>query len=182
MTSQDFEAFKDFILSTNPYFVNGYANVFKDSETGYIFARNGQDFINVFPMDYAGAYFYLRNESGINFREDYNGRVQDCGAGRLAFNDTVVCQIVAVVSKANGYDLINNLRNTAMMFTGMNAIPTAAIWVREEVVVNEMAKSSEDELMAALQRLKDETIVRVTVSITKPYVTGTCIIDVCNEC
>lgn len=182
MTTRDFELLKDFILSKNTYFDNGYANVFKDSDTKKIFTRSGNELVCVFPNDNLGNYFYLRNEAGIQYQPQLAERVTDSGPARLLFNDNVSVQLIAVVKDADAYVLLNNLRNTAMMYKEMNVIPASAIWLSEDVIVTEMAGSEAKDISAALQRIKNETIVRLTLTVSKQYIPNNCIVNSCKNC
>lgn len=183
MTTADFTALKNFILEKNTYLGEGYANAFKEAESNKVFARSSSgDLIAVFPNDTLGNYFYIRHDNGLSFSANLAARATDCGPGRLGFNDTATLQIVAIVKNADAYSVIDNLRNTAMMYTGMDVIPTAAIWNREQVLLEEMSGAEGSEKQAALKRLKDETIVRVTCICGKTYTPSTCIKDPCKNC
>lgn len=180
MTKADLTAFKDFVLSNNKYFDTGFEYAFKDEETRKLFAQQGNEWVCVMPRDEVGNYFYLRVDSGLSFAQDLQGRATDCGAGRMGFNDLMIMQWVAVVKDADEFKLLNNMRNTAMSYTGLNIIPTGAQIVRELVMTSELAGL--EDLNIALKNLKNETIVRVTLNVNKKYVANTCIVDICKDC
>lgn len=177
MTREDFEAFKYFILGKNPYFSRGYANVYKDDTTQAIWARNGKDVQPVLPNDMVGNYFYLRNEAGVKHEAMPAERLADSGTQRLLFTDMVTVQLVAVVNNADEYILVENLRNTAMQYQLLSIEPVSSKWNREQVIIEELAKMRSDDIQATLQRLKNETVVRLTLKVSKIFVPGNCIND-----
>lgn len=177
MNKADFEAFKYFILGKNPYFNRGFANVYKDDTTKAICAREGKDFTVVFPSDTLGNYFYLRNDTGLKHEAMPAERVSDNGTQRLMFLDSMTLQLVAVVKNADEHLLIENLRNTAMQYQLLYAEPLSSKWNREQVVIEELAGMKSEDIQAALQRLKNETIVRLSLKLSKVFVPGNCIND-----
>ena len=177
MQREDFEAFKYFILGRNPYFNCGFANVYKDDTTHAVWVRDEADLMAVFPNDTLGNYFYLRNETGVKHEAAPAERLADTGTQRLLFLDTMTVQLVAIVQHADEYMLIENLRNTAMQYRLLNIEPTASKWNREQVMVEELAGMKSEDIQAALQRLKNETIVRLTMKVSKVFVPGNCIND-----
>lgn len=182
MTRTDFELFKAHILKLNPYFDTGYANAFKDGISDAIKVRQGKDFKDIFPADNVGNFFYLRNEPNISYTASRQEAYSDVKQGRLAFQNTNLCYLVAVVDDADDMVLINNLINTCMMYGKMSVIPTQSIWLRENVVVEELDGFSEDVVMRVLQRLKNETIIRLTLNVQSLYLPDTCIENPCKSC
>ncbi len=181
MLREDFEQLRDFILEQNAYFVNGYANAYKDDVTNAIHVRDGKDVQRLLPADTAGNYFYLRNDGQLKHEAKEPERLTDNGAQRLSFLDTQVVYLVAVVNNADPYQLVENIRNTAMMYQNMNVQPVSSHWNREQVVTAELAKMKADDISAVLQRLKDETIVRIQLNVSKVFLPTTCIINPCNN-
>lgn len=178
MNNTDLHKLKDFILEKNPYFNTGYADAFVMPNDGRVMVYNGKDFKPIFPDDTSGDYFYLRSDEGISFALQDAQRLSDHGATKYTFTDTANFFLVAVVKDADRYELVNNLRNTCAMYKDMYAIPTSALWVRESVVANELAGI--EDVLPVLRRLKNETIVRLTISLNKQYVSSECINDICN--
>lgn len=182
MTSADFISLKDFFLSENTYFSQGFANAFKDATTNKVFARVKSELQPIFPMDSYGNYFYLRSEGDIKYDPKFQERVADCGPQKLSFLDSLTIQLVAIVKGADEYKLLQNLRNTAMSYTGFNAIPVAASYNREAIVSSEMKGLPKEDINKALQNLTDQTIVRVTLQVAKMFIPGNCIVDPCKDC
>jgi hypothetical protein len=181
MLQQDFEQLKDFILQKNPYFSKGFANAYKDDTTNAVFVKDGKDIQRVMHADTLGNYFYLRNDAWTKHETKEPERLTDTGAQRLTFLDTMSVQLVAIVSNADAYKLIDNLRNTAMMYPKLDVIPVASSWNREQVVSTELAKMTAEDIHAALQRLSNETIVRIALSVCKSFAPVNCIIDPFNN-
>lgn len=182
MTSADFIALKDHFLSENEYFSQGLANAFKDATNNQVYARVKGELQPVFPMDSYGNYFYLRSEGDIKYDPKFQERVSDCGPQRLSFQDTLIIQLVAIVKGADEYKLLQNLRNTAMSYTGFNAIPVGASYNRESIVASEMKGLPKEDTNKALANLTDQTIVRVTLQVSKMFVPGNCTVDPCKDC
>lgn len=182
MITKNFEDFKNHVLRSNSYFSKGYANCFKDVETNKILLRIGNNFKEIFPDDKEGNYFYLRNEPAISFQADRAKATSDCGIGRLGFLDTITTYLVAIVNGADEYELISNLRNTAMAYPNMNIIPTSSIWMRENVINQEMSGFEAETQLKVFSRLKDQTIVRITLQIQSDFIPDNCIINPCKSC
>ena len=87
----------------------------------------------------------------------------------------LIVQLVAVVNNADAYKLVQNLRNTVLMYDKLNVVPVTSSWNREQVVSTELAKMKMEDINAALQRLKDETIVRLALSVSKSFIPSECI-------
>ena len=181
MIKEDFELFKNFILDHNDYFHKGFANAYKDDVINAVNVKQGKDVLRVLPADNHGNYFYLRNEAWTKYEARHPERLSDTGTQRLTFLDTMSVQLIAVVENADAYLLIENLRNTAMMYKELNIQPVTGSWNREQVVSTELAKMSTTDVNAALQRLTDETIVRIGLSVSKIFVPGNCISNPINQ-
>lgn len=175
MKQDDFEKLKDFILDKNPYLNAGFANAYKDDATQAIYMRENLELKPVFPADNYGNYFYLRNEESIRHEAQLEQRTTDNGAQRLTFLDAITVQVVAIVKDADAYQLIENLVNTAMMYEGAYVQPLTTIWNREQIVATELKGMKADDVQSALQRLRDETIVRITMNVSKYFIPGNCI-------
>lgn len=181
MQQKNFEDFKDFILSKNAYFTQGFALAYKDDVTHTVQVREGKDVKRLLPADTLSNYFYLRNEPQLKHESKEPERLTDNGTQRLTFLDTQVAHLVAVVNYADAYQLVENLRNTAMMYEGLSVRPTATSWNREQIVTSELFNMSQADITAALQRLKDETVVHVQLVISKTYIPTNCIINPINK-
>lgn len=180
MTRAQVIAFKNHILSNNDYFANGYAIVYKDEEGRVIAYDNAPT--PVMPNDTLGNYFYLRYDGDNRLVAKQTERLTDCGASRILFEDTLTVQLVAVVADAAELTLRNNLINTAMAYTGIIAIPTLANLNREQVVLAELKGMEADNIQAALQRLGNWTIIRLTLNLIDQYTPTDCIDEPCKNC
>lgn len=177
MLNEDFELFKEFILEKNPYFINGFANAYKDDITHAIYLQDGKDRRRLMPADNLGNYFYLRNDAWMKHEAKELQKLTDTGTQRLTFLDTMSTQLVAIVNNADAYQLIENLRITAMMYEGLDITPVTSSWNREQVVTTELTKVKAEEVYAALQRLENETIIRIGLSVNKIFTPGNCITE-----
>lgn len=175
MKTTDFEALKDFILSKNTCFAAGYANAIKDVETEAVIVKNGSDHKRLLPDDSAGNYFYIRNELSIRHDAKPAERLADNGTQRLVFNDVITCYLVAIVKDADLFALLENLKNTVMMYKPMSLQPLSSNWNREQVIKEEMSGMRKEDIAATLQRLKNETIVKLVFNASQIYVPGNCI-------
>jgi hypothetical protein len=175
MKAEDFELLKQFVLDKNKYFDWGFANAFKDAETQALYVQDGKDRKAMFPNDTLGNYFYLRNEMATRHEVLADERLADNGSQRVVFRDGITVYLVAIVKNADAYLLIDNLRNTAMMYTGMNVVPVQTIWNREQILKEELTGMKKENITPALQRLKNETIVKLTLQCTKIFIPGNCI-------
>lgn len=177
MLHDDFEQLKDFILEHNTYFHKGFAHAYKDDTTHAVWVRQGKDSTRLMPADTLGNYFYLRNDAWLKHEAKEPERMTDTGTQRLAFLDTMSVQLVAIVNNADAYILVQNLRNTAMMYDKLHVVPVTSSWNREQVVSTELAKMRMEDINAALQRLKDETIIRIALSVSKTFIPSACITE-----
>lgn len=182
MTTADLIALRDYILAQNTYFDNGYYYAVKDVENKQVMALDGNKIVTVFPNDRLGNYFYLRSDGEVKHNIREGERIRDCGAQRIAFLDTETVYLVASVINADALTLVNNLRITALAYNGLQVIPASSNYNREIVVFGELTGVEKEDISAALQRLKKETIVRLTLSVNKKYIASNCIEPVCNPC
>jgi len=180
MTTKDFEGLRDYILSKNKYFSNGFFNAFTDSKSNSVYAYENGVLKSIFPEDNLGNYFYLRNDPNVKFSAKTG--YEDCGVGKLNFDDSLTVYLVAIVNDADEFELINNLRNTVLSAKSLIAIPTAAMWQTENVLIDEMKGFEDSEIIDALARLKNQKMVKLTLTISKEYVPNTCITNPCKTC
>lgn len=160
---------RDFILDKNPYLNKGYANAFKDKESKFILVRDiSGDMRSVFPNDYDGDYFYLRNDDGIAYRE-----VASISDRSRTFDDVVNVSLVAVMNNADAVVLSQNLRQSIMKYS-REFIPTSGNWNREQIVIDEMSGSDENEILKALQNLDKQTIVRIRFQASLRFIPDNC--------
>ncbi len=182
MITSDLIALRDFILTNNTYFDNGYYSAIKDVENKRVQAVNGNQIVTVFPNDRLGNYFYLRSEGETKFNVRDGERLRDCGAQRITFLDVETIYLVASVKDADALALVNNLRITALSYSSLNVIPTSANYHRELVVFTELQGVEKEDVSATLQRLKSETIVRLALQVNSKYVASNCVVDPCKSC
>lgn len=180
MLPEKLEALKDLVLRENPVFQNGYANAYRDELRNAIYKRLGNGMQILLPNDSIGNYFYLRHEDAIQHEPMPAERLADSGSQRLTFLDTATVQLVAIVRGACEYVMAENLRNTLMMYQEMNAQPTATIVDRSKAILSELPQLKPDAQLALLQRLSDQTIVRITFKASSIYVPSNCINNPCH--
>lgn len=174
MNKIDFEQLADYILLCNKDFTKGFANAFKDDTNNAIWARYAFDLKCLLPSDVYAGYFYLRNESPFKYEPKSDERITDSGTQRLAFTDSITVHLVAMIDSADEFDLIEKLRNICMSYEEMNVIPASANWNREQIVSEELKGMKQDDIQAALQRLRNHTIVKLVLNISKPFVANIC--------
>jgi hypothetical protein len=173
MTTQDIQAFRDYVLSENTYLGKGFAPAYLEDGHTYVRRSNGNDFEDVSISDNWGNYFYLRFDGDITFPVERSSKVTDCGPGRVGFIDTAPMVMVLVIRDADPSLLLQNIRNTALSYTGLAIIPTAAQLVREIVYAEETNGAD------GLQSLDRLTIIKIKLTVAKSYRANTCIVDPC---
>lgn len=177
MQREDFEQLKNFILDKNEYFSYGFANAYKDDVSHSIWVDKGSDKLKLLPADNLGDYFYLKAEPSVKYIPKEKERLSDVGTQRLAFLDQHTVHLIAVVAKADSYLLIENLRNTFMMFEPFSVVPAQSTMHREDIIVSELQGLESRDIQATLQRLCTETIVKMTLEVSKVFVPSNCIIN-----
>src|SRR5690606_21022342 len=111
-------------------------------------------------------YCYLRNETTIKHEAKYEERLTDNGTQKLMFNDVIMIYLVAFVRNADVYDVLENLKNTLMQYKELNLLPVVSSWNRELVVKEELSGAKKEEIATTLKRLKDETVLKITVQVS----------------
>jgi len=185
MELTDLEALKDYILAQNPYFQKGFANAFKVRNVGSdsnskVFSRDKSgDLVVVSPQDTFGNYFYLKNETGITYRAAYAITGTD-----TVYEETINIAFVAFLKEGDNMKVANNIKNTLMMYNkcSVRAIPVNVVWNREQIIIEELAGISDDDIAAALQRLGSWTVVKLNFQFIKPSEVSRCIEDICSVC
>lgn len=177
MYQSNLDDLRDYILTANDYFDKGFSDVYQDEKTGII--HNDEP---VFPNDDFGAYFYLRLPKAVSF--DYSDRylISDCARG-IGMKATVI--LVACVRGADSSVLMDNLLLTLRNYVGVDMAIKAAIFNKIEVVMQELSKVKDNDLIAALQKVnEDYTMVSITFETTKILMPEkiTCIVDPCKAC
>ncbi len=185
MTGLNFEDLRDYILDKNPYFKQGFANAFKvknigNDSNGVIFSKNkGGDLVAVSPQDTFGNYFYLRNEEGINLKA-----VGQMTAEYPLYTDEITVHCVGFLKDADSFLVVNNVRNTLLMYknNAFRAFPNKSVWNREQIIIEELSGVRDEDIAAALQRLNNYTVFKITFVLTAPFIVSTCIKDICVPC
>jgi|GEM_PF-1726092 len=179
MQQNDFEQLKDFIQQKNPYFNFGFTNAI--SEKGTVYAQCNSERKAVLPADDLSNYFYLRQDALIKHEAQYPSRTTDNHTQRLSFLDIAIVYLVAVVKDADPLSLVDNLRNTAMMYELMNVQPLSSAFNREKIIAEELTGTKANDVSAVLQRLKNETIVKLTLQVSKTFIPSECIVNPCKN-
>jgi len=177
MQKNDFEKLVAYILQRNAYLSKGFANAYRDNASGNVMVDKGSDKLVLLPADTLGNYCYLRNDTQMKHVAIEAQRLSDTGTQRLVFNDAMTAYLVVSVKNADAYQLLENLKNTCMAYPEMNVVPVGSQWNREQVLTDELSGIKPDDLRASLQRLKNETIVKLQLSISKEYIPSNCIVN-----
>lgn len=179
MQQNDFEQLKDFVLQKNPYFNFGFTNAVSEKGTVYMQCNNERRAL--LPADDLSNYFYLRQDALIKHEAQYPSRATDNHTQRLSFLDAAIVYLVAIVKDADALALVDNLRNTAMMFELMNAQPLSSAFNREKIIAEELTGAKANDVSAVLQRLKSETVVKLTLQVSKIFIPSECIVNPCKN-
>lgn len=177
MQREDFEQLKNFILDKNEYFSYGFANAYKDETSNSIWVDKDSDKLKLLSADNLGNYFYLKAEPSAKYIPKEKERLSDVGTQRLSFLDQHTIHLIAIVSKADSYLLIENLRNTFMMFEPFSVVCISSIAHREDIIISELQGLESRDIQATLQRLCTETIVKMTLEVSKVFVPSNCIVN-----
>lgn len=168
------------ILRLNPYFDAGYSNVLA-TEEGHVITDEKNNQRPVFPNDTLGDYFYLRMPRAWGF--DYSNYIAE---GVSGVNITGVVVLVAYVLNADpdklAANLVNTLRVIGERLKGTIQLQ-AATAIADEVIAQELADLSEDQIEAALARRGENiTLCSVTFTYTQMFPLSTCFDNPCISC
>lgn len=169
-------ALRDYILSKNTYFRNGYVN------TIVLDGAIVSDGEGIFPADNLGNYFYFRLASNIGF--DYSN-VLDIADNHLSVGMRYDITMVAFVRDADNDLLINNIVATLGNYQQETLRITKAIRESDFALLEEIKTWSAENRKAAMERIpEDASIVSVAFSITVPFVfqSPNCITNPCKVC
>lgn len=155
------------ILALNPYFAKGYDNAFLQ---GGVFCHKGKELIQIFPNDNKGNYFYIRSNGNAEYTK--------IGDNPKTYQDKSKMSIICIVNNANPNTLISNIRNTLLNFGNIDV--TGSEHDREILLISELKGLGKDKIQYALQRLKNEVIIKVDFTIYSTFVPSKC--DILNPC
>lgn len=165
----------------NPYLTKGFNHAWIDDETGQVFAAYGKEMIAVFPNDQLGDYFYMRTPQRINFSEAKDYKMVECLRGTAVSGQVI---LVACVRDADSDQLVHNLANTLQSYSS-DLMLNSAIFQSEFVMLQELAKMKEENISAALARIKpDMTFVSLTFTMRSEfqYTPLQCMTKPCKKC
>ncbi len=177
MLKAKLEMLKEFILTNNTYFTSGYANAVQDDETGIVHER-----VPLFPNDALGNYFYLRVQRGVQFSYEGMYKMSDA-VGSVGINAQIV--LVACVRNADADKLAENLVMTMSRYYPEYIKLQQVLYQSEQVVGQELALLSRENIQAALQRIdSDYTMVSLLFSYAAPIIVQPlkCITNPCKTC
>lgn len=160
---------REYILSNNNYFTDGFDNAFQQDG---IYCRRNNDLLQIFPNDNNGNYFYIRQIGNITFN-----KIQP---KPYIYQDKTSYKLVAIVSNADPNKLINNLRSTLLNYSEIDV--KDASFIRELIIIAELQRMKNNIIQKALQRLKNETIVSISFDLYSTFIASNCkIINPCND-
>lgn len=158
MLKAKYKDLKDYILEYNPYFKQGFDDVYI-SESGIVANKKV-----VFPADNLGNYFYLRLPDNVSIVNSSEYKVSDC---KVAMGLNIDTYLIASVKKADADKLLDNLVATLANF---GARVKSAIWSSEKVVMQELAKVDQEVQLKALANI-NTTLVSVRFDYNCTYIT-----------
>lgn len=176
---QQLASLKDFILQYNPYFNDGFAEVFQH-ESGHIATTDKI----VFPADDNGNYFYLRLPNQLQAVYQNNYKIADDWNGIGVKYDVI---LVAYAQNADSSLMLQNIITTIGQCSNhdIDITMTKFIYQDDDVVTQELGKIGKENLEAALEKFPDNIgICSVHFSLTVPFVFQklNCIQSPCNDC
>lgn len=164
----------NYIIDENPYFQNGFDDVYLDETTGMV--HNGEP---IFPSDTLGNYFYLRLPNTIRFDSSDVYKISECENTPATIYDLI---LVACHKDADPNELLNNLITTLGKFDGSIVFTNASI-NSEAVILQELSSMSAENKEAALQRKPSNlTIVSISFTYTEVPAPNNCITEPCATC
>jgi len=174
------------LLRHNPFVAQGFAHAWQDGETGMIWADAPKGRRVIFPADNLGDYIYLRTLQAGSLRDDFQKFAQHIGCKRGGMVATSQVRLVAVINGADADALTHRVLNVLAMYDTSAVLPTAMQWNRELVVASEMDEAQEQEVEAALRRLKKEAIISIdftlTASVRFTKLEQVCLPEICPTC
>lgn len=165
---------KNWILRYNTYFDNAYEFVQQDGTNGIV--HNGS--FPVFPSDNLGAYFYIRVPSALSV--NYNTPIADNG---LSTNIGANFFLVAYFPNGDTDKLVANLMATIGRYEANSRITNVLIHP-EDVITQELARISPENIERALQCTQNAAMVSINFYMEFPYVFQqlNCITKPCKTC
>lgn len=175
------EQLKAFILSTNPYFNRGFANVELDAQNGYLIdIDNGE---HIFPSDSFGNYFYIRYK-GVSGLNNATTAFMEEGTAAIAINTNLI--LVAYVKDADIDHLFTNLVSTLAKFDAQGLIFSATSLDGVDVITKELANVAPEVRAKSLQNFNfyDITLISIAFTLQKNLETIplSCIQNPCKRC
>lgn len=114
------------------------------------------------PNDRLANYLFIVTGDIINHNAVFS--VSDC-ANKQSYQDNAQIDIV-VVSDVCKYDMLADIRKALQTFTGANILLIKTDISRNAIVRAYMSGRDKDDIERALQRYKNETIIKITATIT----------------
>lgn len=174
MIQTSITALKDYILTWNTYFTNGYDDVYMDENTGIV--ANDKP---VFPNDKIGDYFYIRLPQQTRFDYTAASTINDCSNTPMLDAELT---LIACMRNASADILMTNLVNTISSYNDAVRFISAR-YNSEDVVLQELSRMKKEKVDAALSRLGNHTIISVTfrmlVNFKLRKVSADCILNPC---
>lgn len=170
-----------FILTHNPYFKQGFANVSIDEKLGIV----GDENKPIFPSSSFGDYFYVRYAAPVALSNLASGFMEE---GRMAASYQIPLVLVAVVRDADSDILFTNLLTTLANYKdkGLQAVRFERTSEEViEIVTTELAGLKPADLDAALQRLDtSQTLVSIRFTLVSDIEIQSlsCIQNPCKPC
>lgn len=171
---------KDYILKYNPYFQNGYDEVFTTVDG--IVVADDQNQKTIFPSDNEGTYFYLRQMKSGTFDVGSPYRIANSIRG---IGMQISIMLVAYMPDGDTDLLIQNLLNTlqaypdtSLKFLNYNTNPYF-------VIQEELAGLEKENIAAALGNFKNNNaLISFSFSLTVPvkFFEPSCIKIPCVGC
>lgn len=169
---------KDYILTHNSYFSEGFDDVYLDTHG---FVSSDEQETPVFPADNLGDYFYLRYDGNPVLQNGPDAVMNECHTG-VSMRINLV--LVAVLQEGDVEQLFLNLLSTLKAYKAQGIVFRNGIYRSEDVILQELSKLPEKDREAALQRCPDGPMASIafTLIITPESLALSCIQNPCKEC
>lgn len=176
MYQQRLNSLRDYILEKNAYLNSGYVNAIL-TEDGVLAPANGE-LISVFPADYLGNYFYIRDTQKASFVPD-QAYINDCQRG---FRRNGQYTILVAVVDADADLLSSNILTSLLDFSSEEISLNSIVADQTQVIMQELGKSQKADIEKALRNIDGQTLIAITFTMSVSFQPVKCITTPCKKC
>lgn len=175
MLKKEVNKIKELILVNNPYFQNGFTNVYQNTDYGVVLK---EDDTSVFPAAELGDCFYLRLPNNVQFVNANEYAIADSIKG-TGLSAQII--LVACVTNADEDILLQNIVNSLQHTCSQNIVFNNAIFNKNDVISQELAFMTEEQRSKAKANIPDNyTLVSLSFTLSFSFTFNKCITNPCS--